>query len=103
MQKIPDREYLAHKRSSVFHRVDTRGLDNISIPNYQKTEEEMGVIMPLLRQNLMTMNLSEELQTKIAGAMRIVKYETGDKLITYGEEGKDYFVLSRGKVQVIVY
>ena len=27
----------------------------------------------------------------------------GDKIITYGDAGRDYFILSKGKVKVIVY
>lgn len=59
--------------------------------------------MPLLTQNFMTMNLNTELRAKIAGAMRILKFNPNDKLITYGDEGRDYFILSKGRVRVIVY
>jgi cAMP-dependent protein kinase regulator len=63
----------------------------------------MEVIMPLLKENFMTMSLSHDLRVKIAGAMKIVEYKVGDKIITYGDAGRDYYILSEGKVGVKVY
>ena len=35
--------------------------------------------------------------------MKIIKFTKGQSIITYGEEGKEYYILSKGKVRVIVY
>lgn len=51
----------------------------------------------------MTQNVSPELREKIAGAMKVKKYSVGEKIITYGGDGKEYYILSKGKVKVIVY
>jgi CRP-like cAMP-binding protein len=40
---------------------------------------------------------------KLASAMRPEKYKEGDLIIKYGDEGNAYFLLSKGKVKVIVY
>lgn len=93
-QKIPSLEYLNKKRGSVFQKVDLKALDDIKIPQYTKTDSQMQVIMPLLAENFMTMSLSHDLRVKIAGAMKIENYKPGDKIITYGDSGRDYFILS---------
>ena len=59
--------------------------------------------MPLLAENFMTMSLTHDLRVKIAGAMKIENFNTGDKIITYGDAGRDYYILSKGKVGVKVY
>lgn len=59
--------------------------------------------MPLLKENFMTQSLSTELRGKIASAMKIENFEPNQKIITYGDQGRDYFILSQGKVKVIVY
>jgi CRP-like cAMP-binding protein len=33
----------------------------------------------------------------------MVEYQTGSNIITYGDDGKEYFILSSGSVKVIVY
>ena len=42
--------------------------------------------------------LDNEMMNKIAGAMNLEKFTTGTNLITYGDEGKHYFILNKGKV-----
>ena len=49
-QKIPTMEYLNQKRHSVFQKVDLKALETIKIPEYPKTDAQMQVIMPLLKE-----------------------------------------------------
>ena len=78
-------------------------LDSNKIPNYKKTDKEMGEIMPLLKNNFLTKNLNEAELQKLANAMKPQKFAKGQVLIRYGDVGEHYFILSRGNVQVTVY
>ena len=63
----------------------------------------MKEILPLLKNNFLTKNLNEKELTKLAFAMRPVKYTDGEILIQYGAVGKEYFILAKGSVKVTVY
>ena len=63
----------------------------------------MAELIPLLKGNFLTRNLSEEEITKLAGAMQKESFKKGDLIIKYGDIGYKYYVLSRGKVKVTVY
>lgn len=51
----------------------------------------------------MTQNLSDDEIMKLAGAMQPKRYEKGENIINYGDEGKTYYILSKGSVKVILY
>lgn len=51
----------------------------------------------------MTQALAPELRSDIAKAMRVQTVSKGVNIITYGDEGKEYYILSKGSVKVIVY
>lgn len=44
IQKVPDETYKQSKRNSVFHKVDLSALNLDTIPEYQKTEQEIQEI-----------------------------------------------------------
>lgn len=50
-----------------------------------------------------TQKLQEQELDKIVGAMKEQSFEEGEKIIKYGDYGKEYFVLIKGKVKVIIY
>ena len=101
--KIPNAEYYSKQRSSVFQKVDLSGIDLAKIPIYEKSEEQLNEIIPLLKNNFLTKNLADEEIQSIAGAMKPEKFEVGQNIITYGDEGLTYYILSKGRVQVLVY
>lgn len=51
----------------------------------------------------MTQNLQPDLQNQIANAMQVKNFKIGENIITYGDDGKEYYVLQKGKVKVTVY
>lgn len=52
--KVPGKEYLNRHRASIFQKVDLKALQDFKIPEYPKTDEQMQVIMPMLKENFMT-------------------------------------------------
>ena len=40
---------------------------------------------------------------KLAGAMKPTRFLKNDKIITYGDVGSIYYILSKGSVKVILY
>lgn len=79
------------------------GMDFSQIPQYKKTKKQLDEIVPLLKTNFLTKNLQDEEIHKIAGAMKIEKFLKKDKIITFGDEGLTYYILSKGNVKVSVY
>ena len=75
--KIPNAEYYSKQRSSVFQKVDLSGIDLAKIPIYEKSEEQLNEIIPLLKNNFLTKNLADEEIQSIAGAMKPEKFEVG--------------------------
>lgn len=63
----------------------------------------MNEIIPILQNNFLTKNLGEDEISKLATAMKIQTYKRKERIITYGDSGTHYFILSKGSVQVIVY
>ena len=96
-QNIPGAEYRTQKRNSVFNKVDINSLDFSQIPFYQKTPEQTEKIESMLKNNFLTKNLSAQEITKLAGAMKLIKFETGKHIIRYGDVGKEYFIYCLGK------
>ena len=58
----------------------------------------MSLILPYLESNFMTKDLNDSLRRRVVEAMQIETYQPGQNIITYGEDGKDYFILSTGNV-----
>ena len=72
---------------SVFHKVDISAINAMEIPHHPKTPEQMAEIMPLLMGSFLTKNLSPDIVKKVAGAMVCETFQTGDRIITYGDVG----------------
>lgn len=103
VQKIPDKIYKQEKRTSVFQKVDLSIIDFNRIPQNIKSEQELSEITPLLKDNFLTKNLTEDEINKLAVVMKKERFEQGDLIIRYGDIGYKYYVLSKGKVKVTVY
>ena len=85
----------------MFQKLDLSQLD--SIPQFFKSPEQIGEIVPILKSIFLTKNLEAKELDKLAGAMRPEKYDPGKEIIRYGDEGNAYYILSKGTVKVIVY
>jgi len=59
-QKVPSAAYLNEKRSSVFQKVDLKGMDFNKIPNYPKPPEQLAEIVRLLKNSFLTKKLADE-------------------------------------------
>ena len=59
--------------------------------------------MSLLKKSFLTGNLSDSELEKIAGAMQPKEFKKDEIIISYGDIGKEYYVLAKGDVNVIVY
>ena len=68
VQKIPNYEDRI-KRGSVFQKVDLTKIDFNKIPQNITSEQELAKIFPLLKNNFLTKNLSDQEINKLAGAM----------------------------------
>lgn len=78
-------------------------MDFEKIPNYPKPNDQTLEIIGLLKKSFLTKNLSDIEIEKLAGAMVPKNYNPSDLIIKYGDVGSEYFILSKGEVQVIVY
>jgi len=78
-------------------------MDFNKIPNYPKPKEQVDEIISLLKKSFLTQKLADEEISKIAGAMQPRIFKASDLIIKYGDVGKEYFVLAKGDVKVIVY
>jgi hypothetical protein len=58
-QKIPNADYRNRKRGSVFQKVDISNLDFSRVQTYEKTDEQLSEIYPLVKNNFLTKNLDE--------------------------------------------
>lgn len=59
--------------------------------------------MPIMKTIFLTKNLGEDAQDKLAESMKPEKFNTGETIIKYGDQGSTYYILSKGSVKVIVY
>ena len=57
----------------------------------------------MIKKSFLTKNLSDEEMMKLAGAMKPQKFLKNELIIKYGDVGKEYFIMSKGSVKVIVY
>jgi CRP-like cAMP-binding protein len=78
-------------------------MDFSKIPNYPKPAEQTQEILNLLKKSFLTAKLSESEVQKIAGAMQPKEFKKDEIIIRYGDMGKEYYVLAKGDVKVIVY
>ena len=83
--------------------MDIDSIDFSKIPNYKKTKKQLDEILPLMKKSFLTKNLNEEEMTKRAGAMKPQTFLKNELIIKYGDVGKEYFIMSKGSVKVIVY
>lgn len=83
--------------------MDIDSIDFSKIPNYKKTKKQLDEILPLMKKSFLTKNLNEEEMTKLAGAMKPQTFLKNELIIKYGDVGKEYFIMSKGSVKVIVY
>ena len=74
-----------------------------SLPQNNKSAEELADLTPLLKGNFLTKNLTEHEISKLAGAMQKENFNKGELIIRYGDTGQKYYILSKGKVKVTVY
>lgn len=63
----------------------------------------MDEIIPLLKSNFLTKNLSHDEIINIAYAMKKEYFKKNSVIITYGDVGTHYYILSKGNVKVTVY
>ena len=63
----------------------------------------MDEIIPMLKSNFLTKNLTDEEITRLAQAMTKKSFKEGELIIKYGDIGLIYYILAKGNVKVIVY
>ena len=78
-------------------------MDLNSIPVFEKSQQQMNEIVPLLKNNFLTKNLQSEEIEKIAKAMKPEVFQPGATIIKYGDFGQLYYILSKGQVKVMIY
>eukprot|EP01060_Flectonema_neradi_P000629 TRINITY_DN10399_c0_g1_i1.p1 TRINITY_DN10399_c0_g1~~TRINITY_DN10399_c0_g1_i1.p1 ORF type:complete len:552 (+),score=85.18 TRINITY_DN10399_c0_g1_i1:62-1657(+) len=71
-------------------------------PVHEKTDAEYTMLRALLKQNLLFAHLSEtDLKTTVMALFKM-EYNTGDTIMTEGEEGDTLYTISEGEVDVII-
>ena len=100
---MPPPDFKPTKRASVFQKVDRTQLDYSKIPQYEKTQEQMDEIMPILRSNFLTKHLQDKEIEVIARSMQPKSFQDGETIIKYGDTGHLYYILSKGEVNVHIY
>lgn len=91
-------------RKSVFAApVNQQDLEFFTPPYFNKKAVEIDEIKEQLKTNFLTQNLSEEDLETLTGAFQKRKYKENSNLISYGENGSEYFLLSKGRLEVLVY
>lgn len=83
--------------------VSLTDIEDFTPPVYPKTEEETKRVITILKNSFLTKNLTEEDIVTIAHAMFKKPFEKGDLIIKYGDLGSEYFILDKGRVEVLVY
>lgn len=58
-----------------------------NIPKNIQSQNELTNIIPLLKSNFLTKNLSDDEITNLAGAMQKESFNKGDLIIKYGDIG----------------
>jgi CRP-like cAMP-binding protein len=78
-------------------------MDFSKVKTYEKTDEQLSEIYPLVKNNFLTKNLEEAEIQKLIKAMKPEYFKKGDNIISYGDVGNKYYILADGTVKVIVY
>ena len=102
-QKIPNADYRNRKRGSVFQKVDINALDFSKVQTYEKSDDQLAEIYPLVKHNFLTKNLEETEIQKLIDAMKPEYFKKGESILKYGDQGNKYYILASGSVKVIVY
>ena len=106
-QMVPTQAYLAKKRKSVFSNPydesEQEIAENYVPPRYEKTQRQIDTIISVLNNSFLAMDLSHQLLTVIALAMKERTYTGGQDIVTYGDLGFECFILDEGAVDIIVY
>lgn len=102
---IPNQKYLKKKRKAVFSNpADVLEQDSSFVPpKYEKSESERVKIKNSLMKNMLTKKLSVDHINTLINAMQKRQYKKEDILITFGEEGKEYFILESGILECKVF
>jgi len=87
----------------VFQKVDLSKMDFSKVTTYEKTDDQLSEIYPLVKNNFLTKNLDEAEIQKLIKAMKPEYFKRGENIISYGEVGNKYYILADGTVKVIVY
>lgn len=59
--------------------------------------------MGLLKKNFLTDSLPEPDLARLAGAMKMARFQKGEAIIKYGDDGSLYYLLTQGTVKCIIY
>mmetsp|Transcript_31856 Transcript_31856/g.28207 ORF Transcript_31856/g.28207 Transcript_31856/m.28207 type:complete len:396 (+) Transcript_31856:5-1192(+) len=101
---IPNQRYLKKKRKAVFSNpADVFEQESFIPPKYEKSESERVKIKNALMNNMLTNKLGDDSIHTLIAAFQKKSFKKENVLITYGEEGKEYFVLESGVLQCQVF
>lgn len=68
-----------------------------------KTHEETKFLTKFLKKSFLAKDLKDNIISQLIKTMDRQTYKAGERIITYGEMGDQYYVMKEGKVMVIVY
>lgn len=101
---IPNQKYLKKKRKAVFSNpAAVFEQESFVPPRYEKSESERVKIKNALMTNMLTKKLSDDSINTLIAAFQKKNFKKDDVIITYGEEGKEYFVLESGVLSCQVF
>ena len=105
LSRVPDKQYLNTKRTSVFHKAfeSKDKVEKFVPPIFQKSEQDIKALTELFATSFLTKHLDATQHKILANAMYKKHYRTGELIIRYGDMGHEYYVLSYGTCKVTVY
>ena len=103
--RVPDKQYLNTKRTSVFHKAfeSKEKAEKFVPPIFQKSEQEIKNLTALFATSFLSKHLDASQHKVLANAMYKKYYRTGELIIRYGDMGHEYYVLAYGTCKVTVY
>lgn len=82
----------------MFHRAfaNDQDIKDFVPPVYPKSEDSLKSLEQLFSNSFLTKDLDQKNHFLLAQAMFTRKFSAGQRIISYGEMGSEYFVLSHG-------
>lgn len=87
----------------MFHKVDLSNVDLNNVPFFPKPDLVTQELTFAFKKLFFAKHLAQQDVDKIIGSMSKQRFKDNEHIIRYGDQGKSYYVLTKGTVKVVVY